>query len=233
DLGLHLRWPPRHHRAAGVAGVQLELRRLPGCHDRLGDHCRRGWCHRSGASRSVRDAAVLWLPHGRLLQPLAADGPRTLRAAARLLRQLVPQGRQWQVHLARLLTEHAGAGVDREPRARQGRGDRISDRLDAALRGPALGWPGIFEGDVPGTDERRPRAVEERAAVAPRTLRAAVRPVAAGVSVHARTDSVVAVAEPGEVEPGAREGVGICEIRFTIHDLRMTPGCVGTPGVFA
>jgi hypothetical protein len=30
DLGLHLRRPPRHHRAAGVRGLQLELRRLHG-----------------------------------------------------------------------------------------------------------------------------------------------------------------------------------------------------------
>ena len=75
DLGVHLRRPPRERRAARVPGVQLEPRRLHGGDDGLGDD--RGGGGRAGrrAPRSVRDAAVLRLQHGRLLQPLARDGP--------------------------------------------------------------------------------------------------------------------------------------------------------------
>jgi hypothetical protein len=64
DLGLHLRRPPRHHRAAGVPGLQLELRRLYGRHPRLGNDRRRLRRAGRGASRPVRHAAVLRLPHG-------------------------------------------------------------------------------------------------------------------------------------------------------------------------
>jgi len=46
-----------------------------------------------GAARPDVDAAVLRLPHGRLLQPLAAARPPGQRPAAHLLRELVPQGR--------------------------------------------------------------------------------------------------------------------------------------------
>ena len=77
-----------------------------------------------GPARPVRHAAVLRLPHGRLLPPLA--GPRPQAAGlgvtpADLPRQLVPQGRGRQVHLARLRREHAGAEVDDRPRRGPGR----------------------------------------------------------------------------------------------------------------
>ena len=74
DLRLHLRRPPRHHRAAGLPGLQLELRRLHGRHPRLRNHrCRLRPAGRR-PPRPVRHAALLRLPHGRLLQPLAEDG---------------------------------------------------------------------------------------------------------------------------------------------------------------
>jgi phosphoenolpyruvate carboxykinase (GTP) len=42
----------------------------------------------------VRHAALLRLPHGRLLQPLAEDGPHIDQPAAHLLRELVPHERK-------------------------------------------------------------------------------------------------------------------------------------------
>jgi phosphoenolpyruvate carboxykinase (GTP) len=63
---------------------------------------------RRGAARPVRDAAVLRLPHGRLLQPLARFGRgRSEGPAPHLRGQLVPQGRQRQVPVARVRREHA------------------------------------------------------------------------------------------------------------------------------
>ena len=54
--------------------VQLGVRRLHGGDDGLGNDRRRHRQGRRGPPRPVRDAAVLRLPHGRLLQPLAQDG---------------------------------------------------------------------------------------------------------------------------------------------------------------
>ena len=107
--------PELTSRVGGAAGLpvgQLELRRVPRGHDRLGND-RRGDRRRGpGAPRPDVDAAVLRLPHGRVLQPLAADGPGDHRPAAHLLRQLVPEGCARALHLARLRAEHAGARVD-------------------------------------------------------------------------------------------------------------------------
>ena len=63
-------------RAARVPGVQLGVRRVLGRHDGLGDDGRRLRPARPGPPRPVRDAAVLRLPHGRLLQPLADVRPQ-------------------------------------------------------------------------------------------------------------------------------------------------------------
>ena len=76
DLGVHLRRPPQHRRAARVAGVQLGVRRLLGRHDGLRNDGRRLRPARPGPPRPVRHAAVLRLQHGRLLRPLARLRPR-------------------------------------------------------------------------------------------------------------------------------------------------------------
>ena len=95
DRRLPLRRSPRHRRAAGRRGLRLGARRLHGRDDVLGDDRRRGRRGRPAALRPDGDAAVLRLQHGRLLRPLAEDRrARGRRAAARLLRQLVPQGRR-------------------------------------------------------------------------------------------------------------------------------------------
>ena len=62
----------RTHRAARDRGVQLAPRRVPRLDHGLGDDRRRGRRGRQPAPRPVRDAAVLRLPHGRLLRALAA-----------------------------------------------------------------------------------------------------------------------------------------------------------------
>ena len=56
---------------------------------------------RQGAARSDGDAALLRLPHGRLLPALDPDAALAQRNAAHLPRQLVPQGCRRQVHVAR------------------------------------------------------------------------------------------------------------------------------------
>ena len=77
----------------------------------------------------------LRLPHGRLLRLLAQCRPaRGRQAAAGLLRQLVPQGRGREVHVARLRRELPCPGVDlRAPDRRQRRGPD-GDRARAAGR---------------------------------------------------------------------------------------------------
>ena len=64
-----------------------------------------------------------------------------LQAAADLPRQLVPQGRERQVHLARLRREHAGAEVDRRPGQRPGRRRREPVRL--MPRYEDITWAGL------------------------------------------------------------------------------------------
>ena len=88
-----VRRPPLDRRPARARGVRLGARRLPRLDHGLRDDRRRGRRGRQAAPRPVRDAAVLRLPHGRLLPPLARDRPARRRGPAEgLLRQLVPQG---------------------------------------------------------------------------------------------------------------------------------------------
>ena len=85
------------HRAARHRGVRLAPRRVPRLDHGLGDDRRRRRRGRQPAPRPVRDAAVLRLPHGRLLRALArASARRTdaVEAAEAVLRELVPQGRR-------------------------------------------------------------------------------------------------------------------------------------------
>ena len=70
-------------RAAGLPGVQLGARRLRRRHHGLGDDRRRRRQGRRGAPRPDGHAAVLRLPHGRLLQPLAATWAAPARASRR------------------------------------------------------------------------------------------------------------------------------------------------------
>ena len=74
DLGDPVRRPARLHRPAGHPVHRLGARGVPGRQRLLGDHRRGHRRGRRGAPRPVRDAAVLRLQHGRLLQPLAAAG---------------------------------------------------------------------------------------------------------------------------------------------------------------
>ena len=73
DRGLPVRRPAVEDLPAGLRGARLEPRRVHG-----GDHGLRGdrGGHRPGGDppRSVRDAAVHRLQHGRLLGPLGEDG---------------------------------------------------------------------------------------------------------------------------------------------------------------
>ena len=73
DLGDPVRRPARHHGPARDRGVQLAPRRVPRLDHGLGDDRGGGRRGRQPAPRPVRDAAVLRLPHGRLLRALARD----------------------------------------------------------------------------------------------------------------------------------------------------------------
>ena len=112
DIRIHLRRAPQRHRAAGRRGDQLGRRRLQGGDDGIGDDCGGGRQGRRSAARSVRDAALLRLPHRRLFRALAGDGPRGREAAARVQRQLVSHRRAGQVRVAGIRPEHARAEVD-------------------------------------------------------------------------------------------------------------------------
>ena len=71
DLGVPLRRPPRHHRAARVRVARLAARRVRRRDDGFREDRRRRRRARRAAPRPVRDAAVLRLQHGRLLRALA------------------------------------------------------------------------------------------------------------------------------------------------------------------
>ena len=109
-----------HHRAAGLPGLQLELERCwLGWPTSARDHRRRLRRPGRGAPRPVRHAAVLRLPHGRLLQPLAEDGSHRGQAGpGHLLRQLVPHEREGEFMWPGFGEKHARPQVDRRPRPR-------------------------------------------------------------------------------------------------------------------
>ena len=102
DERLYLRRTPQGYGAAGLPGIQLELRRVPCRHPGFRDHRGSGRRYRQCAPRPLRHASLLRLPHGRLLRSLAAVRPQHPSPAAHFQRQLVPQGCRRQVHLARL-----------------------------------------------------------------------------------------------------------------------------------
>ena len=81
----YLRRPAERHHAAGLSGLQLGARRLYRRDDGLGNDRRRGGRRRPGAPRSDGHAAVLRLPHGRLLPALdqhAQDASSTRRESS-------------------------------------------------------------------------------------------------------------------------------------------------------
>ncbi len=132
-----VRRSPLDRRAARDGGLRLGARRVPRRGDELGEDGRRRRHGRRAALRPVRDAPLLRLQHGRLLRPLAGDGPPPGCAAAEdLLRQLVSQGRGRALPLARLRRELAGALVGVRALRRARRGDRDADRLDSPRWGP-------------------------------------------------------------------------------------------------
>ncbi len=106
--------PPLQHDAAGLSGVQLERRRSHRRNHGFRGHCRR---HRRGVGQ-VRQAIpwpcsapVLRLSYGGLL-PVhwIKMQAQFIRETPRIFHvQLVPQGLQRQVHLARLQRQHARA----------------------------------------------------------------------------------------------------------------------------
>ena len=83
DRRVPVRRPPLDRRAARARGVRLGARRLPRLDHGLGDDGGGRRRRRQAAPRPVRDAAVLRLPHGRLLRALARDRPARGRACCR------------------------------------------------------------------------------------------------------------------------------------------------------
>ena len=103
DCGVPVRRPSSLDPAADLSGEELGTRRVHRFDRRLRSDRRREGRHRP--SRPVRDAAVLRLQHGRLLQALAGnrqEGRRPGQSAEDFLRELVPQECGRQVHVAGL-----------------------------------------------------------------------------------------------------------------------------------
>ena len=90
DRRVPVRRSPLDRRAARARGVRLGARRLPRLDHGLGDDRRAGRRGRQAAPRPVRDAAVLRLPHGRLLRALARD--RAARGRGRCRRSSTSTG---------------------------------------------------------------------------------------------------------------------------------------------
>ena len=83
DRRVPVRRPARDGGAARDRGVRLGARRVPGLDHGLGEDRGRGGRGRRAALRPDGDAAVLRLPHGRLLRPLAGDRPRARARSCR------------------------------------------------------------------------------------------------------------------------------------------------------
>ena len=92
DLGDSVRRPAGVGGAAGDRGVRLGARGVSRFDHGVGDHRRRRGSGGGAAPGSVRDVAVLRVPHGRLLRPLAGRGrgDQSAQAAQAVLRELVP-----------------------------------------------------------------------------------------------------------------------------------------------
>ena len=105
-------------RGAGLPVLQLAARRVRRLHHGVGDHRRRDRSGRRRAPRPHGDAALLRLPHGRLLAALAGYGQEDPAPAQDLQRQLVPHRRRGSLRLARLRRQYARAAVDHLPRGR-------------------------------------------------------------------------------------------------------------------
>jgi hypothetical protein len=78
DFGDHLRRAPATDDAAGLSGLQLVVGRVHRRDHGLGDNGCGGRCGGQGAARSHGHAALLRLPHGRLLPALAQDAAQPL-----------------------------------------------------------------------------------------------------------------------------------------------------------
>ena len=157
DLGDHFRRPPGPPGAAGLRGVRLGARRVRRGHDGLGADGRPVRQARRGPPRPDGHAALLRLPHGRLLRALAEHGPRHDEAAQDLPRQLVPHRRERQVPLAGLRREPAGDRVDSRPLPRRGRRRQDAHRLRAHAREPRPDRPGRPAGGAGQAVGRQPQ----------------------------------------------------------------------------
>ena len=116
-----------------------------------------------------------WLNVGRRL----SNPPRIFR------RQLVPQGRERQVHLARLRREYARAQVDRRSRSRPRQCRREPYRLDATARRHRMEWPRFPGGQVLQLDDCQPGRGHRRGARARGAVRQVLRSVAEGIHLRA------------------------------------------------
>jgi phosphoenolpyruvate carboxykinase (GTP) len=103
-FGHFVRRPAAEHDSARERVIRLGTWGFHGFELRFGNHQRGGRADRRAAARSLRDAAVLRLQHGRLLRALAVVRPthRPQQAAENLFRELVPQRCQRPMALARL-----------------------------------------------------------------------------------------------------------------------------------
>src|SRR6266849_7057581 len=167
---------PRHYHAARLSSVQLELWRLHRRHHGLGNDRRRSRHRRQSSPRSHGHAALLRLSHWRLFPPLDPDAALAYRHPAHLPRELVPQGRRRQIHLARLQRKYARLEMDRGPRPRPCPGPRNSHRLDARLRRYGMDRPGFSPQEIRSAAGIRRQSLAPRSHRARRALHRATRP---------------------------------------------------------
>jgi phosphoenolpyruvate carboxykinase (GTP) len=109
-------------RSIGNAVEELGARCVPWSHHGFrADRSRRGnrW---QVTSRSIRNASICGLPHGRLLAALVRHGREGSSPAKGVPRELVPQERRRSVHLAWLLGECSSASLDHGTHSGQGLG---------------------------------------------------------------------------------------------------------------
>ena len=178
DLGDPLRRPPRPSSRWCTEALRLGARRVPRLDHGLRDDGGAGRRGRRAALRPVGDAAVLRLPHGRLLRPLAEDRPARRARSCRRSSGSTGSARTTTGGSCGPASARTAACWSGSSERCDGDGEAVETPIGRCRR-PARSTPtGSTSRGHGRAAARRPRGVGGRAAADPRPLRPVRRPAA-------------------------------------------------------